>query len=28
MASPQEIADEAWKFTTHNDGVSVRIRGA
>ena len=27
MASPQEMADEAWKFTTHNDGASVRIRG-
>ena len=28
MATRQEIAEEAWKFTTHNDGVSVRIRGA
>lgn len=28
MATPQEIAEEAWKFTTPNDGVSVRIRGA
>jgi hypothetical protein len=27
-ASPQEIVDEAWKFTTDNDGVSVRIREA
>jgi hypothetical protein len=25
MATPQEIAEEAWKFTTHNDGVSIRI---
>jgi hypothetical protein len=28
MASLQEIADEAWKFTTPNEGVSIRIRGA
>ena len=28
MATPQEIAEEAWKYTTPNDGVSVRIRGA
>jgi hypothetical protein len=28
MASPQEITDEAWKFTTPNEGVSIRIRGA
>jgi hypothetical protein len=28
MATPQEIAEEAWKFTTPNDGVSIRIRGA
>lgn len=28
MATPQEITEEAWKFTTHNDGVSIRIRGA
>jgi hypothetical protein len=28
MASPQKIADEASKFTTQNDGVSIRIRGA
>src|SRR2546423_1176605 len=27
MATPEEIADEAWKFTTKNDGQSVRIRG-
>jgi filamentous hemagglutinin len=26
-ATPQEIAKEAWKFTTNNDGKSVRIRG-
>ena len=28
MATPQDMAEEAWKFTTHNDGVSIRIRGA
>ena len=28
MATPQEIAEEAWKFTTPNDGESIRIRGA
>jgi len=28
MATPQEVAEEAWKFTTQNEGVSVRIRGA
>ena len=28
MATPQETAEEAWKFTTYNDGVSIRIRGA
>ena len=27
MATPQEIIDEAWKFTTPNDGLSIRIRG-
>jgi hypothetical protein len=27
LATPQEIAEEAWKFTTQNEGVSVRIRG-
>jgi hypothetical protein len=27
MATPQEIAEEAWKFTTPNDGLSIRIRG-
>jgi RHS repeat-associated protein len=27
MATPQEAAREAWKFTTRNDGVSIRIRG-
>lgn len=26
MATPQEVADEAWKFTTQNGGVSIRIR--
>ena len=28
MATPQEIAEEAWKFTTQNAGISVCIRGA
>jgi hypothetical protein len=28
MVTSQEIAEEAWKFTTPNDGVSIRIRGA
>jgi hypothetical protein len=28
MATPQEIAEEAWKFTTQNGGVSIRIRGS
>ena len=27
MATPQEIADEAWKFTTQNGGTSIRVRG-
>ena len=27
MATPQEIADESRKFTTQNNGVSIRIRG-
>jgi hypothetical protein len=27
MATPQEIAEESWKFTTNNDGVSIQIRG-
>jgi hypothetical protein len=27
MASQEEIAEEAWKFTTHNNGVSIRVRG-
>src|SRR5580765_4603712 len=27
MATPDEIAAEGWKFTTTNDGVSVRVRG-
>jgi hypothetical protein len=27
MATPQEISEESWKFTTHNDGVSIQIRG-
>ncbi len=28
MATPQEVAEGAWKFTTPNDGLSIRIRGA
>lgn len=27
MATPEEAAREVWKFTTRNDGVSIRIRG-
>jgi hypothetical protein len=27
MATEEEIAAEAWKFTTANEGVSARIRG-
>lgn len=27
MATPQEAASEGWKFTTRNDGVTIRIRG-
>jgi hypothetical protein len=27
LATPEEVRDEAWKFTTTNEGVSVRIRG-
>jgi len=27
MATPQEMAREAWKFTTKNDGLTIRIRG-
>jgi hypothetical protein len=27
MATPHEIAEAGWKFTTKNDGESVRIRG-
>ena len=27
MATPQEVVEEGWKFTTLNDGVSIRIRG-
>lgn len=26
MATPDEIADEAWKFTTRNGGTSIRVR--
>ena len=27
MATPQEIAKDAFKFTTANEGVTIRIRG-
>jgi hypothetical protein len=27
MASSREIAEEAWKFTTTNGGITVRVRG-
>ncbi|MBI5386521.1 MAG: RHS repeat-associated core domain-containing protein [Verrucomicrobia bacterium] len=27
MATPQETAGEAWKFTTQNGGTSIRVRG-
>jgi hypothetical protein len=27
MATAEEIAAEAWKFTTTNHGISIRIRG-
>jgi hypothetical protein len=26
MATPGEVRDEAWKFTTRNQGVSIRVR--
>ena len=27
MATPEEVIAERWKFTTKNDGTSIRIRG-
>ena len=27
MATPEEAAKESWKFTTTNNGTSVRVRG-
>ena len=27
MATPQEVTEEGWKFTTTNDGLAIRIRG-
>jgi hypothetical protein len=27
MATPEEVSAEAYKFTTKNDGASVRVRG-
>lgn len=26
MATPEEVAKESWKFTTQNDGTSIRVR--
>jgi len=26
-ATPEEIANEAWKMTTNNGGVTIRVRG-
>jgi hypothetical protein len=26
MATPEEVQEEAWKFTTRNQGVSIRVR--
>jgi hypothetical protein len=26
MATPEEVANEAWKFTTKNDGTSIKVR--
>src|SRR4051794_21291786 len=26
MATPEEEASEAWKFTTQNEGTSIRVR--
>ena len=28
MATPEEAASEAWKFTTRNNGISIRVRNA
>jgi hypothetical protein len=27
MATGEEVANEVWKFTTRNEGVSIRVRG-
>ncbi len=27
MATPEEVAAESWKFTTTNNGTSIRLRG-
>ena len=27
LATPEELATEAWKFTTTNQGISVKVRG-
>jgi hypothetical protein len=27
MATPEQAAAQAWKFTTQNGGTSIRIRG-
>jgi hypothetical protein len=26
MATPEEVREESWKFTTRNQGVSIRVR--
>jgi hypothetical protein len=26
MATPEEVQEEAWKFTTQNQGVPIRVR--
>jgi hypothetical protein len=27
MATPEEVAAESWKFTTTNNGTTIRVRG-
>jgi len=26
MATPEQVQEEAWKFTTQNQGISIRVR--
>jgi hypothetical protein len=26
MATPEEVQEESWKFTTQNEGASIRVR--